>query len=179
MKALTKEEAAVLYRHLTASTCPLDVAIQTLFETGARVSECLALWGGSLTQDLLDIVPLKGSLPRRVVVSPNLAAKLRSPAVMLASAPWGETLFPGVARASWRRLLCRYYHQLTLRLLGRRRHLHGLRHTAFSRVYAATQDLLLTKSWAGHVAIGSTVVYMEAVSQDRGSAINLLALKEA
>lgn len=175
MKSLTTEEAQTLYCHLVSSQDPRDLALRLLYETGARVSEALTLLGGSLAGDLLDIAPLKGSLPRRIQVTPGLAAQLRG--TLHPETPLGAVLFPGAARASWRRLLCRHYHGLTLRLLGHRRHLHGLRHTAFARVYRATQDLLLTKSWAGHAAIGSTVVYMEAVAQDRGSAINLAALK--
>lgn len=177
MKTLTPAEAGRLYTYLLQSTDPKDVALLLLFETGARVSEALALVGGSLSGECLEISPLKGSLPRRILVSRELEAKLRTQAPLSATAPWGEILFPGAAKASWRRLLCRHYHLLTQRLLGRRRNLHGLRHTAFSRVYAATKDLLLTKAWAGHVAIGSTVVYMEAVAQDRGSEVNLTALK--
>lgn len=178
MKSLSKSEADTLYRHLATSPCPRDLAIRLLFETGARVTEALTLVGGSLSKDILDITPLKGSLPRRVQVTPELAARLQEIlSAVTPDTPLGAALFPGTARSSWRRLLCRHYHALTLRLFGHRRHLHGLRHTAFTRVYRATQDLLLTKSWAGHAAIGSTVVYMEAVAQDRGSAVNLAALK--
>lgn len=176
MKQLTQAESDILYSWLKASTSPKDIALQVLFETGARVSEALTLVGGSLSGELLEVAPLKGSLPRRVRVSSNLAAKLRDPVSGFGALPWGETLFPGAAKASWRRLLCRHYHLLTEALLGRRRHLHGLRHTAFARVYKSTGDLLLTKSWAGHVSIASTVVYMEAVAQDKGSDANLASL---
>jgi integrase len=63
-------------------------------------------------------------------------------------------------RESRRRALCRRFHRLTQSLLGRRVNLHCLRHTSFSRLYAATKDLLLVKEWAGHKSIQSTLVYM-------------------
>lgn len=172
MKSLTRAEESKLYSYLLQSTDPKDVFLQLLFETGARVSEALGLVGGSLSSGSLDIEPLKGSKPRRVVLSLNLQSKLTLPM----SGTLGQALFPAAARASHRRLIVRHYHALSLRLLGARRHVHGLRHTAFSRVYRTTKDLLKTQAWAGHVSIQSTVTYMLAESQAEVSTDNLAAL---
>jgi len=175
MKALTPAEESRLYSYLLRSEDPRDVFLQLLFETGARVSEALALRGASLAHGHLDIVPLKGSKPRRVTLSLNLQAKLRLPA----SGTLGEALFAGAARASLRRLACRHYHDVSTRVLGQRKHLHGLRHTAFCRVYRTTKDLLKTQAWAGHRSIDSTVTYMLAVEQAEVSTENLRALAAA
>lgn len=173
MKGLPSHESATLYAWLSASKELGDVALQVLFETGCRASEALNLVGGSLSAGSLDITPLKGSLPRRIEVSPNLRAKLEE---ALGPFPLGAVLFPGTARSSWRRLLLRHMHERTRLVLGRRRELKALRHTAMARVYQATGDLLTTRAWAGHVSINSTLVYMEEVNQAKGSAANLGAL---
>jgi integrase len=173
MKGLSKREAATVYAWLRSSADPKDIALWAIFETGARVSELLGAVGGSLSDGSLDIVPLKGSLPRRVELSPGLAERL---APLLSPFPLGASLFPGAAKASWRRLLLRHHHARMTMLIGRRRPLKALRHTAMARVYSATGDLLLTRAWAGHVSVNSTLVYMEEVRQAEGSAANLTAL---
>lgn len=166
MKLLTTAEAKTLYGYLKSSIDPKDVFLQILFETGARVSESLTLSATHLVGYSLGIDPLKGSGPRKVTVSPNLAAKLAH----LPADRWARSLSPAggtpPTNASLKRGLCRHFHALSQRLLHRRVNLHTLRHTAFMRLYLATKDLLLVKQWAGHRSIGSTMAYMH---EDRGA----------
>lgn len=157
MKTLTPEESKTLYTYLLGSTDPKDVVLQLLFETGARASEGLEASRRMPRGAAVAIEPLKGSLPREVLVSDNLAAKL----------PLGEPL--ELAKGTPRRLLTRHFHRLTKRLLGRRVNLHALRHTAFTRLYRQTKDLLLVKTWAGHRSINSTLVYLQAEKQAEAS----------
>lgn len=159
MKTLDPKESKALYAYLLGSDDPRDVLLQLLFETGARVSEGLAAAQNPPRETSLTIDPLKGSLPRVVDISENLAAKLRA-----LPRPTAE-----VAPGTPRRLLTRHFHRLTKRLLGRRVNLHALRHTAFTRLYRQTKDLLLVKTWAGHRSINSTLVYLQADKQSEAS----------
>lgn len=167
MKRLTDAEASALYRHLTQSADPKDVFLQLLFETGARVSETLTLGSHDLLGASLGIAPLKGSAPRTVTVSPNLAAKLRR----LPAACWSAALGAAATLPSRRRALDRHFRGTLAAVTGRQAPtgLHALRHTAFSRLYAATKDLMLVKTWAGHRSIASTVVYMTLDTQARAN----------
>lgn len=158
MKMLTDTEARECYQYLLQSQDPKDVFIQVLFETGARVSESLTLAASSLSPEGLTIQPLKRSNLRTVAISDNLRAKLEE----LPEARWSKSFGETVKAASLSRSLCRHFHHLTETLLTRRVNLHALRHTAFSRLYSATRDLMLVKQWAGHKSIQSTLVYMQA-----------------
>lgn len=157
MKILQPKEATSLYLALRDSLDPRDTFLALLFETGARVSEALALTATDLVGVTLGVPPLKGSLPRVVTLSPLLAAKLRH-----FPTRWADALGDAQAPGSHRRALCRRFHELTTLHLNRRLNLHALRHTAFTRLYLATKDLLLVKQWAGHRSINSTMVYMAA-----------------
>jgi integrase len=159
MKVLTDQEARALYGYLLGSNDPKDVVLQLLFETGARVSEGLAAAAVAPRGASVTIEPLKGSLPREVLISDNLVSKLLG-------LPKDA---PAAAADTNRRTLCRHFHRLTKRLLGRRVNLHALRHTAFTRLYRQTKDLLLVKTWAGHRSINSTLVYLQADKQSEAS----------
>lgn len=173
MKRLTDTEAQVLYRHLLTSIAPRDVFLQLLFETGARVSETLTLTTDTLVGACLGIAPLKGSTPRTVTLSENLAAKLRRLPPL-----WSDALGrEGSTTASRRRGLDRHL-KTTMASLGLRPlNLHALRHTALTRLYVTTKDLMLVKAWAGHRSINSTVIYMQVDAQDRANATNQVLLK--
>lgn len=172
MKILTESEAKTLYVHLVSSTDPRDTFIQIMFETGARVSEVVTMTSEDLGGNVLTIKPLKNSKLRRVEISNNLKAKLdRLPP------RWCKAIGETVRRDSLRRSLCRYFHSLTEDLLGRRYNLHTLRHTAFSRLYVATKDLLLVKNWAGHKSINSTMAYMHADQREEANQASNTLLK--
>lgn len=167
MKRLTDPEASTLYRHLSRSIDPRDIFIQLLFETGARVSETLTLTSQSLLGASLAIAPLKNSLPRQVTLSPNLTAKLKTLPPL-----WSDAFASGSTRDSRRRALARHFAALTKAHLNREVNLHALRHTAFSRLYAKTKDLLLVKQWAGHRSVNSTLVYMQLDHQEEADRAN-------
>lgn len=174
MKRLTDSEARTLNRHLLNSIDPRDVFIQLLFETGARVSETLNLGPQDLVGASLAIAPLKNSLPRQVTLSSNLQAKLRS----LTKDRWSDSFSPGSTTDSRRRVLARHFAALTKTILGRSVNLHALRHTAFSRLYAATKDLLLVKQWAGHRSVSSTMVYMRLDHAEEANRANCALLQD-
>jgi integrase len=163
MKRLTDTEAKTLYLHLLKSSEPMDVFTLILFETGARVSESLSLEARSLDGNSLSIPGLKGSDARIVRVSTQLVEKLR---VLPHAGPWRKSIGDGMPQ-SQRRALCRHFRKLTSKLLGRPINLHALRHTAFSRLYLATRDLLLVKAWAGHRNIQSTMAYMHVDQREQ------------
>lgn len=173
MKLLSNSEAQALYHYLLNSINPLDTFLQLLFETGARVSETLTLSAESLVGTSLGIRPLKKSLPRTVTLSANLTAKL----ARLPAHQWAEAIGRLATRESRRRRLCRHFHEVTHRLLGRRVNLHALRHLAFTRLYLATKDLLLVKQWAGHRSINSTMTYMAADLRGRADEAHQVLLK--
>jgi integrase len=168
MKRLTEDQATTLYDTLKASIDPKDILIQLSFETGCRIGETLLIRPSDVAGRYVHITPLKNSKPRQVLVSENLAAKLahlasQSPKRLINLAT--ETR----RRASERRALCRRFGDLTQRLFGERLNAHRLRHTAFTRLYAKTKDLLLVKDYAGHKSTNSTLVYLV---EDRREAAN-------
>jgi len=165
MKILSEAESRTFYRVLTDSIDPRDTFLQLLFETGARVSESLTLGEDDLVGASLTIRPLKNSNPRVVTLSSGLVAKLRR----LPPGRWSRSLAETVRLDSVRRSLTRHFHQRTKTLLGRRLNLHSLRHTAFSRLYVASKDLLLVKQWAGHKSINSTLVYLRVNNQEEAN----------
>jgi integrase len=175
MKVLEDLEVKTLYKKLLASTHPSDIFLQLLMETGARVSETLTLSSKDLVGAKLWIEPLKNSNRRRVTLSANLVAKLEA---LPKETPWAEALGrPGTTVKSHRRVLARYFGQLTKALFNRAVNLHTLRHTAFSRLYTKTKDLLLVKQWAGHKSVGSTMAYMHHCQEDEANAANEALLK--
>lgn len=159
MKKLTEYQANTLYVALKGSINPIDTLIQLIFETGCRVGEALLIGPREIKGRYVEILPLKNSDHRTVQVSENLARKLEA---LCRSNP--KRLINLITetrdRASERRALCRRFHALTTELLGERLNIHRLRHTAFSRLYARTKDLLLVKDWAGHRSTKSTLVYL-------------------
>lgn len=177
MRTLDPISEKTLYSHLTRSIAPRDVFLQLLFETGARVSETLTLGLKDLSPaGTLQIAPLKGSLPRQVQLSANLTTKLRH----LPPARWAAALSPAGYQptlASERRALCRHFHLTTENLFGQRLNLHTLRHSAFTRLYVATKDILLVKNWAGHGSINSTLVYVHHEQRREANAANQHLLK--
>lgn len=159
MKKLNSHQAETLYLALKSSITPIDTLIQLIFETGCRVGEALLITPEDIKGRYVEIKPLKNSDHRTVQISENLAAKLSS---LCRSNP--KRLINLITetrnRASERRALTRRFQALTESLLGERLNIHRLRHTAFSRLYAATKDLLLVKDWAGHRSTKSTLVYL-------------------
>ncbi len=166
MKRLTDTEAKTLYSRLLTSIDPRDVFLQLLFETGARVSETLTLSSTDLVGRSLGVAPLKNSSPRLITISANLAAKL----ARLPPTRWSDALTGAeAALPSRRRGLDRHFRAAMSALGQRPINLHALRHTAFSRLYEQTHDLILVKQWAGHRSINSTLVYMTIDAQDQAN----------
>jgi integrase len=117
---------------------------------------------------------LKNSYRRKVAISQALADRLR-----LFTHEYRFAIGSG-SRQSQRRVLCRHWHKLTASTIpgvGRRINLHALRHTAFSRLYSATKDLLLVKQWAGHKSVNSTMVYMHLEASGAADSATQLLLK--
>lgn len=154
MKKLTDDQAREVYRFLKSSIDSRDILIQCIFETGCRVSESLLLRPDSLEGSILTVQPLKSSKVRRVKISDNLLNKYKK-------SDYVATLGVGITRDSQRRALCRRFHWICEELLGIRIKIHALRHTAFSRLYSSTKDLLLVQEWAGHRSINSTLEYLK------------------
>lgn len=176
MKYLSETEIDTLYNYVSESTNIKDIFLQILIETGCRISESLMLTQSSLTHEGVKIKPLKNSNPREVALSPKLLKKLRN----IETPVFRRTLGPG-SRASHQRAMCRHMHEVSMKLLGRRINLHALRHTAFSRLYVATKDILLVKQWAGHKSIDSTLVYvhLEKTKEADAAYQNLLLKKSS
>lgn len=159
MKCLSPKDQQTLYNHLKTSLDHKDVLLQILFETGCRIGEALRLTPGHLTAETqtLRIDPLKRSELRRVTISQNLTSKLARYERPLRYY-LGETVRPDSLRRSLARHLSRTLQNLSIPDTN----LHTLRHTAITRLYVATKDLILTKQWAGHRSINSTMCYMHA-----------------
>lgn len=181
MKTLTKSESEALYSYLLASSDPRDVLLLLLFETGARVSEALALTPKNLVGATLTFDTLKNSLPREVLLSEALVRKL-SALTSAKDTPWaakaqGQGGGTNRQRDTLRRTLTRYFHDLTSSFFGRRVNLHALRHTAFTRLYTETKDLLLVKAFAGHRSINSTLVYLAVEKKSEAARAYLGAMQ--
>jgi integrase len=157
MKRLTESEAKRLYVALKNSLDPRDIILQILFETGARIGEVTALGASSLEYDRLKIKALKNSHNRTPKISDNLRAKLSR----LADKPhYILYVTSSLNRDTQRRLMTRHFHEVSERLLCRRYNIHALRHTAISRLYEATRDIVATQTWAGHKSGNSTFAYI-------------------
>lgn len=174
MKRLQDHQAKILYRYLKNSINPKDMILQLIFETGCRVSEATPLCLGDLEGEFINITGLKGSRNRRVQISENLTHKL----MRLDMKP---TFMRHVSKTrsldSARRILTRRFHELTLELLGFRCNLHMLRHTAISRLYLQTKDIILTQTWAGHKSTNSTAVYISLDYEEKANKIMVASLE--
>lgn len=167
MKKLNEDQANKVYRFLKASIDSRDILIQCIFETGCRVSESLLLTPDSLDPNgVLRVDPLKSSKVRHLKISTNLISKYIKCGYVVSSGA-------GITRASQRRALCRRFHWICELVLGHRINIHALRHTAFTRLYAKTKDLLLVQEWAGHKSINSTLEYLK--DHRRGEANDIMS----
>jgi integrase len=165
MKKLNDDQATAIYGFLKASIDPRDILIQCIFETGCRVSESLLLSPKSLSESgVITIEPLKSSKIRHLKISENLIGKFRKGSYV-------ACLKSSSSKESQRRSLCRRFHWICEQVLGHRMKIHSLRHTAFSRLYAKTKDLLLVQEWAGHKSINSTLEYLKDHRRDEANAI--------
>jgi integrase len=157
MKRLTESEAKRLYVALKNSLDPKDIILQILFETGARIGEVTSLGAKSLEYDRLKIKALKNSHNRSPKISDNLRVKLSR---MTEKPTYVAYVTSSENRDTQRRLMTRHFHQVSERLLGRRYNIHALRHTAISRLYEASRDIVATQAWAGHKSGNSTLAYI-------------------
>lgn len=168
MKRLTETEAKTLYQVLKDSIDPKDVIVQLIFETGCRVSEATPLGVNAIEGDYILIKGLKGSKNRRVKLSPNLLSKLRrldrKPTFMRHTS---KTRNLDSARV----IISRRFHALCLDHLGTRYNIHTLRHTAISRLYVATKDIIMTQAWAGHRSANSTAAYINLENEEKANDI--------
>lgn len=182
-KRLTDLEAQALYNYLKMSIDPRDLIIQVMFETGARIGEVFMLGADALLGNVLTIQPLKKSLMRQVTVSDNLKLKL---AAVLKLHKESSLLLPfgKITRKSAHKNIARYLdnyvtnyiQEKTGQDLGIKLTPHVLRHTAFSRLYEATKDLMLVQQWAGHGSINSTIKYMQLATRDEANRTMLAIL---
>ncbi len=139
---------------------------------GLRASEIVGVHWRDLHLDVARpfvTVIGKGAKTRDVDVSASLrAALLRWREVLGAHA--GERVLPYGHRTRAVNVL--------KALCGRagvtydRRHLHGLRHTAGTRLYQDTHDLLQVREHLGHASVTSTEVYVEYARAEKRSKVS-------
>lgn len=150
-----------------------DTLTQVMFETGCRVSEMIALGPHSLEGNRLHIKGLKGSHDRSVQISENLRIKLSR---LVNKNRYISNCTESVNRDSQRRYITRYLKSLGKSILEANLSPHMLRHTAMTRLYVATKDIVLVNKWAGHKSLNSTLTYMNQETRDRADKVTMSLL---
>ncbi len=167
------EEEAQALAFLYGKHEPLFTAVgelvEVLADTGLRVGEALRLEPGEVDVDhrWLTLWETKNSRPRGVPLTARAAAVLGR---RLDTVRCFEDI-PGydAARAAWdqaRKAMCQAGNRAFV--------LHGWRHTAGTRMLAATNDMRLVQQFLGHENISTTQIYAVHADQALSDAVRKL-----